>query len=93
MCCYSGGFGLAASRLGQAAEVIGVDTSEAAIELGAATQLETGSPTSGSRPATVSAHWKAWRPPGSGSRVWCSTRRNSPAADLRSPTPCELTTG
>ena len=33
MCCYSGGFALAAARLGQAVEVIGVDTSSSAIEL------------------------------------------------------------
>jgi 23S rRNA (cytosine1962-C5)-methyltransferase len=32
MCCYTGGFSLAASRLGGAAEVVGVDTSEAAVE-------------------------------------------------------------
>lgn len=32
MCCYTGGFALAASRLGGATEVVGVDTSEAAVE-------------------------------------------------------------
>jgi 23S rRNA (cytosine1962-C5)-methyltransferase len=31
MCCYTGGFALAAARIGGAAEVIGVDTSETAI--------------------------------------------------------------
>lgn len=33
MCCYSGGFGLAALRLGQAVDVVGVDTSAAAVEV------------------------------------------------------------
>ena len=33
ICCYSGGFSLCAERLGQASEVIGVDTSRAAVEL------------------------------------------------------------
>ena len=42
MCCYSGGFGLAASRLGGAAEVIGVDISRAAIELARANALQNG---------------------------------------------------
>ena len=32
MCCYSGGFSLAASLLGGAADVVGVDASEAAVE-------------------------------------------------------------
>jgi 23S rRNA (cytosine1962-C5)-methyltransferase len=33
MCCYTGGFGLAAARLGGAAHVLGVDTSSSAIEV------------------------------------------------------------
>ena len=84
MFCYSGGFAMAASAIGGAREVLGVDTSQRAVDAGLG-QRRAQRPAE--RPVPVRRRFRdariAGRRRASGSAAWCSTRPSSPAAAAR----------
>ena len=94
MFCYSGGFAMAASAIGGAREVLGIDTSQRAVTLAWANAQRNGIE---ERPLPVrrrvpDARSRWWRP-ASGSAAWCSIRPSSPAAAAPWPKRCGPTTG